>query len=1348
MKKDQKSQLDKPGVPNPKTLLDKIVLFCLQNKLVVGIITLFIITWGIMVAPFDWEIQSLPRYPVTVDAIPDIGENQQIVFTDWPGRSPQDIEDQISYPLTVSMLGIPGVKTVRSYSMFGFSIIYIIFKDKVDFYWSRSRVLEKLNSLSAGTLPAGVQPTLGPDATALGQVFWYTLEGIDKQGNSTGGWGLNELRSIQDWYVRYALLSADGISEVASVGGFVQEYQIDVSPNALRAYGVMLKDVFTAVMKSNVDVGARTIEVNNTEYVIRGLGFVKSLKDLEKAVVKQNKNIPIYIKDIGHVTLGPALRRGALDKEGVEAVGGVAVVRYGGNPLDAIKNLKKKIHEISPGLPTKILVDYTKTTDEEITAFVKRHGFKAYNEDGNFNHDAWLKFFAENPAIRVPEWARISKVEIVPFYDRTKLIYETLGTLNTALLEEILVTVIVILILLMHLRSSMVISMTLPMAVLICFIAMKVFGIQANIVALSGIAIAIGTIVDMGIIICENIINHLAKAKPGDNKLYVIYNASSEVASAVLTAILTTVVSFLPVFTMTGAEGKLFKPLAFTKTFALAASVIVALTIIPALAHILFTFEIKSEKFKRGILITLAVAGIPVGIFTFWWVGVIMAALAAYHLFQWYFPDKIKDLSIKGISVLAVIIVAVFLTKDWLPLGPEAGFLKNFIVVITPISALLLFFGLFRVLYAPILRWCLKYKMLFLALPMAIILFGVSVWLGTEKLFGWLPSNAKSTRAYVALSHKFPGLGREFMPNLDEGSFLFMPTTMPHASIGEAMKILKKQDISIGAIPEVETAVGKIGRAETPLDPAPISMIETLINYKPEYLVDKTGNRLQFKHDEKQKDFFRNAEGKLLPATDGKPYYVLGKYLRDKSGRLIPDDVGAPFRLWRPPLDPALNPGREAWSGIQKPDDIWDEILVAAEMPGVTSAPKLQPIAARLVMLQSGMRAPMGIKVKGPNLEAIEKVGLKIEKYLRQVPGVEAAAVFADRIVGKPYLEIEIDRDAIARYGLNILDVQDVIEVAIGGKKLTTTVEGRERYPVRVRYFRELRDQIETIGKILVAAPNGQQVPLEQLAIIKYTRGPQMIKSEDTFLVGYVLFDKEPGFAEVDVVENAQKYLKEKIKTGELVIPSGVSYVFAGNYENQLRAQKTLSIVLPLALFLIFMILYFQFKSVPITVLVFSTIAVAWSGGFILIWLYGQEWFLNFSILGQNMRNLFQVHEINLSVAIWVGFLALFGIASDDGVLITTYLNQNFDSHDTSSIDKIRETTVAGATRRIRPCLMTSATTILALLPVLTSTGRGADIMIPMAIPSFGGMMVVLVSSFVVPTLYCLLKEIKFIYSK
>ena len=524
------------------SLLDRIIRYCLENKLVIAILMVVIIAWGIMVAPFDWQIAGLHRDPVPVDAIPDIGENQQIVFTEWMGRSPQDVEDQITYPLTVSLLGIPGVKTIRSYSFFGFSSIYVIFKDDVEFYWSRSRVLEKLNSLPSGTVPDGVQPALGPDATALGQVFWYTLEGRDQDGNPTGGWDLHELRSIQDWTVRYALQSADGVSEVASVGGFVQEYQIDVNPDAMRANHVTLTDVFNAVRNSNVDVGAKTIEINKAEYVIRGLGFIKEIADIEKTVVRQSGNVPLRVSNVATVSLGPALRRGALDKGGAEVVGGVVVVRYGENPLATIKNVKKQIEQIAPGLPKKTLPD-----------------------------------------------GRTYQVTIVPFYDRTGLIYETLGTLNTALVDEILVTIIVVIIMVMHLRSSLLISGLLPLTVLMTFIAMKLFGVDANIVALSGIAIAIGTIVDMGIVICENILRHLDQAHPDENKLEVIFRASSEVGSAVLTAIATTVVSFLPVFTMEAAEGKLFKPLAFTKTFALIASVIVALTIIPPLAHILFT---------------------------------------------------------------------------------------------------------------------------------------------------------------------------------------------------------------------------------------------------------------------------------------------------------------------------------------------------------------------------------------------------------------------------------------------------------------------------------------------------------------------------------------------------------------------------------------------------------------------------------------------------------------------------------------------------------------------------------------------------------------------------------------
>jgi len=1214
-------------------MLDKIIRFCLENKLVVTLVLIAIVGWGVLVAPFDWKIEFLPRNPVPVDAIPDIGENQQIVFTEWPGRSPQDVEDQITYPLTVSLLGIPGVKTIRSYSFFGFSSIYIIFDEKIDFYWSRSRILEKLNSLPAGTVPEDVQPALGPDATALGQIFWYTLEGRDKDGNPTGGWDLDELRSIQDWNVRYSLMSAEGISEVASVGGFVKEYQVDVDPDAMRAYGVGLDDIFTAVKNSNIDVGARTIEINKVEYVIRGLGFVKDLSDIENSVVKVVNNVPVYVKNIANVTLGPALRRGALDKGGAEAVGGVVVVRYGFNPLEAINNVKSKIEEISPGLPKKTLPDGT-----------------------------------------------VSQVKIVPFYDRTGLIYETLGTLETALTEEILVTIIVVIVLVMHLRSSGLISALLPLAVLMCFIAMKIFGVDANIVALSGIAIAIGTMVDMGIVISENILRHLNQAGPDENKLEVVYRASSEVGGAVLTAVSTTVVGFLPVFTMTGAEGKLFRPLAYTKTFALIASVIVALTIIPPAAHILFTRKFHLKKISRYILgLILAVCGIALAIMFNWWAGVLVIGIGAYHLLKDRLPEKTNSHSSKWANIIAVIIVGIILTLHWLPLGPANGTILNFIFVAILIGGLLIFFKIFQHFYAGILGWCLKHKLAFLSIPATVIVLGLIIW---------------------------SRLGKEFMPPLDEGSFLYMPTTMPHASIGEALDVLQKQDTAFQSIPEIDSVVGKIGRAQTPLDPAPVSMVETVINYKSEFILDKDGRKVRFEYDKKKKDF-----------------------VRDETGRLIPDKHGRPYRQWR--------------DHIKSPDDIWDEIVKAGQIPGTTNAPKLQPIAARIVMLQSGMRAPMGIKIKGPDLETIEKIGLEFERLLKEVPGVEVSAVIADRIVGKPYMEIEIDRQAIARYGINIRKIQDVIEVAVGGRRITTTVEGRQRYPVRVRYMRELRDTIETLGKILVPASDGAQIPLIQLADIKYVRGPQAIKSEDTFLVGYVLFDKKEGLAEVNVVQQCQQYLKNKIANGGLIIPPGVSYSFAGSYENQVHAQKTLLIVVPLALFIIFMILYFQFKSTVTSLLVFSGIIVAWAGGFLMIWCYAQPWFFNFSVLGVNLRQLFQMHPINLSVAIWVGFLALFGIASDDGVVMCTYLEQTFKGSKPGDIASIRQKVIEAGTRRVRPCLMTTATTILALIPVLTSTGRGSDIMVPMAIPVFGGMTIEVLTMLVVPVLYCGLKETK-----
>lgn len=1266
----QSGQHQEVGGPSDDSFFSRLMGFWTQQKLLVAVVILGTLIGGLAVAPFDWEFSWLPRNPVPVDAIPDIGENQQIVFTTWEGRSPKDVEDQITYPLTVSLLGIPGVKAIRSNSFFGFSTIYVIFHDNIEFYWSRSRILEKLNSLPAGTLPQGVQPSLGPDATALGQVFWYTVEGE--------GFGMDELRTIQDYYVRYALQSSGGVSEVASVGGYVKEYQIDINPDAMRAHGITLPDIFTAVRMANLDVGAGTIEVNRTEYTIRGLGFIRSIRDIEQSVVKVNDNIPLFIKDVATVSLGPEMRRGALDKEGAEVVGGVVVVRFGENPLQVIKNVQNKIAEISPGLPRKTLPD-----------------------------------------------GRVSQVRVVPFYDRTVLIHETLGTLKKALSEEILVTIIVVIVMVNHLASSILISAVLPLAVLFTFIIMKFTGIDANIMALSGIAIAIGVMVDMGIILCENILRHMEENPSRGVTLDMIRSSAAEVGGAVVTSSLTTIISFLPVFALTGPEGKLFKPVAYTKTFAVAASLILALAVIPPLAHIVFRRWNFRANARILIAAVAAAAGLWIGFAVSWWIGCAVILVAAVRVVSYYLPATLQEKTPTVLNLVALGLVVVILTEHWLPLGPGPGFVRNLIFASSIIFGLLGIRKIFTSFYAPFLRWALAHKAAFLTIPISLVVLGATIWLGFDRVFFFVPLTVqkvlpprqpvltaqhthtpevqadaaapapaaddpiRSSRLWSRLSHAFPGLGKEFMPDLDEGSFLFMPTTMPHASIGEALDVIHKQDLAIRSIPEVQSVVGKIGRVESALDPAPISMVETVINYVPEYKTDPaTGNRV------------------LDPST------------------------GRPIRNWRP--------------HIKTPDDIWKEITRAARLPGTTSAPKLQPIAARIVMLQSGMRAAMGVKVRGRTLAEVEQVGLQVERLLKEVPLIEPASVIADRVVGNPYLEIDIDRNAIARYGIRIQDVQDVIEIAIGGKRITTTVEGRERYPVRVRYQRELRDSLDSLGKILVPGAEGVQVPLNLVSTIRYTRGPMTIKSEDTFLVSYVLFDKRPGTAEVDVVRAADDYLRHKIGTGDLVLPPGSSYSFAGSYENQVRSEKTLRIVIPVSLLLIFLVLYFQFHSIPVSLNVFSGIFVAWSGGFLMIWLYSLPWFLDFNVFGVNMRELFQVRPYNLSVAVWVGFLALFGIATNDGVIYSTYLNQVFARHTFHSVAEIREAVVEAGMKRVRPALMTTATTILALIPVLTSQGKGADVAVPMALPSFGGMTIDIITIFVVPTIYCLVKEIEF----
>lgn len=1228
-------------------MLNKIIRYFLENRVITILILVLVVVWGISTSPFNWHGGIIPRNPIPVDAIPDIGDNQQIVATEWMGRSPKDIQDQITYPLTTSLLGIPGVKSIRSSSMFGMSFIYIIFDDNIEFYWSRSRILEKLNSLPPGTLPEGVQPALGPDATALGQIYWYTLEGRDPAtGKPTGGWNAEELRTIQDYYVKYSLSAAEGVSEVASAGGFVKEYQVELNPDAMRAFNVSVMDIMGAIKKSNLDIGAETMEINKVEYLIRGLGYIKDVSDLEKAVVTVRDGVPVRISDVAFVNIGPGTRRGGLDKEGVEAVGGVVIARYGSNPLEVINNVKDKIKEMAPGLPQKTLPDGT-----------------------------------------------VSKITVVPFYDRTGLIKETIGTLETSLSHEILICIIVIIVLVLNLRASVVIASMLPIAVLSTFIIMRYTGIAANIVALSGIAIAIGVMVDVGVVFVESIIRYMEMpenrgVRKGKAMVNLIYKAVSEVSGAIATAMITTIVSFLPVFTMEAQEGKMFSPLAYTKTYALASAFVLGLILLPTLSYILFSVRIDSKRIRKvlnyiliaaGVLLSVLYSNIPA-------LGLTAVGLNNLLAHRWKKPGISNYINIG----IALVVATYFLAEEWLPMGPQKGIIVNLLFVTGCIAIILALLWLLVIYYERILRWCLNNRWKFMLLPIATILCGILIW---------------------------KRIGQEFMPSLNEGSFLLMPTSMPHTGIEQNLNYIEALDKRLAAIPEVETAIGKWGRVNSALDPAPAQMFENTINYRPEYILNEDGKRERFKVNRKGEYLLRNG-GTYNPA-DG--------FRLIPADSLIPDRKGDYFRQWRPE--------------IKNTDDIWQQIVNVTHLPGLTSAPKLQPIEARLVMLSTGMRAPMGLKIYGPDLETIEQSGKAIEQALKDVPSVIPSSVFYDRAVGAPYLEIKLNRDNMARYGVNVEDLQEILSAAVGGMILTKTVEGRERFPVRLRYARELRDNPEALSMLLVPTATGAQIPLKELADIEYARGAQMIQSENTFLVGYVIFDKKQGKAEVDVVKEATKVIEGKIQNGELKLTKGVSYKFAGNYEQQERATARLMIVVPLALLIVLLVLYFQFKTLTASLIHFSGVFVAFAGGFILLWLYGQDWFMNFSLAGVNMRDLFQMHTINLSVAVWVGFIALFGVATDDGVLMGTYIHHVFLEKDPQTRHAIREAVVTAGLKRVRPTAMTTATTLIALLPVLTSTGKGADIMVPMAIPTFGGMLIQSMTMFVVPVFQCWWRE-------
>lgn len=1169
-------------------MINLLIRWCLQNRA--------------MVLLFFAVVAVAGYYCLThavVDAIPDIGEKQVIVLVDWPGRSPQDVEDQVTYPLTVSLTGTPGVKTIRSFSGFGFSMIFAIFKDEVDYYWARSRVMERMNT-AAGRLPPGVIPVLGPDATALGQVFWYTLE--------ADGADLQQLRSLQDWYVRYQLQSVEGVTEVAGVGGYVKQYQIDVDPEKMRAQRVTLPEVYEAVRRSNIDVGAKVVEANRYEFFIRGVGFVKSVDDIEHIVIRQESGTPLFVKNVATVQLGPDFRRGALDNAGKEAVGAVVVMRFGENPREVIRRVQERIKQIEPGLRVTL-------------------------HDGR----------------QVP-------VRIVPFYDRSDIIYETMGTLRSNLLAESATVAVIVLIFLLHVRSSLAILPTLPLALAMSFIAMYLLGVDSNIMSLAGLAIAIGDVSDMGIIMTENIYRRLA-AEPERRYWDVVYDASTEVGGAILTAVTNTILSFVPVFALTGPEGKLFKPLAYTKTFAIASSVVLAITLVPVLSY--YALQPLRTTRRRGILLG-AVGGITAALVT---------RLALYEMLAlsgWQgWPTSL------GIGVIVVVLIYRACQETLVPL--EQNLVSRWI---------------FR-LYKPSLAWVLAHKATFLTIPLALIALGMTVWLGFGRLaypleatLGLVGIEPARYRAWQRMEELFPGIGREFMPPLDEGSLLFMPSLLPSTSLTQAQEVLARQGAAIRTVPEVESVVGKLGRTDSALDPAPITMIETVIILKPE------------------------------------------KAWREVSVPRWYQDVS--LLGWAEPIFARIWPSRRS---ITK-QEILDELQQRTSIPGVLPT-WLQPIQTRIVMLQTGFRAMMGAKIYGADLKQIERIALQMEQLLRKVPG--ATDVVADRLVGKPYLEYEINREAAARYGVQIRDVQDVIEVAIGGENLTTTVEGRERYPIRVRYARERRERFEDLERILVPTATGAHVPISQVARIRYVIGPQEIKSENGLLVGYVTLNTRDR-DEISVVEDAERLLREeKRKSDELiaagrgaeatlVVPPGYYWQWSGQFENQQRAMARLSILVPLVLVTMFFSLYFGFGKWWLALVVFFGILVSASGGFAMLLFYGA----------------------NLSVAVWVGFIALFGVADDDSVVMLTYLEQVFAMRTPSSIAEIREMVLEAGLKRIRPCLMTTATTVIGLAPIFMDAGRGSDVMQPMAIPSIGGMAVQLITLFVAPCIYCLVKEVQF----
>ena len=1030
-------------------MIQKIIEFSVRKR--VFIVLLFAFLGGL-------AVHSL--LTAHIDAIPDIGENQQIVFSEWPGRSPKDIEEQVTYPLSIHLQGVPGVKNIRGMSAFGFSTIYVIFDEDIDFYWSRSRVLEKLSTAGA-VLPEGVSPRMGPDATGLGQVYWYTLENEPDNPNPKS---LAELRSIQDFYVKYLLQGARGVSEVASIGGFVKEYQIDVDPKKLFAFDVHLSALIQAIKNSNVDVGAEVIEEGEREFIVRGKGFFKSLDDIENVVVAVKDKTPVRVKDVADVGLGPAFRRGALDKNGQAAVGGVVTMRFGENPKSVIENVKERIKLVEKGLP--------------------------------------------------------QGVRLVPFYDRTELIERTINTVYSALGQEIVITVFVIVFFLMHFGSSLLVSLTLPLGVGISFILMKAFGIESNVMSLAGLVIAIGTMVDMGIIMTENIYSALAQNPEADKnkRIELALGAAKEVGPAILTAVLTTIVTFLPVFALTGAEGKLFGPLAWAKTLAMLGAVIVAVVLIPAI----------SVYFLKG---------------------------------------KLRPI--------------------------EKNKVGSFLV------------GAYR----PTLSWLLDHKKVFFSTALIMLAAG---------------------------AFSYTRLGKEFMPSLNEGDIMYMPTTTPDVSMSEARELLAYTDKVLNEHPLVEYAVGKLGRAESALDPAPVAMFETIV-------------------------------------------------------RLVPE---------------------ERWPEGMSIYDVMQELDSALQVPGLVNSWDF-PIQIRIGMISTGIKTQVGVKIFGPELETLEGIAAHVGKILEDVKG--AYGIYAEQITGKPYIEFDIDRVAASRYGINTGTVNQILQTAVGGMPIGQFYEGRERYPVRVRYKKELRDRIDELKRVLVPSPLGYHIPLEQLADVKVVTGPAAIQSEDGMLRSLVMLNVKDRDL-IGFVEEAKRAVASQVE-----LPPGYSIEWAGQFENQTRANRRLAILIPLSLAINLLIIYLGLGNLRNSAIVFAGIPLAMSGGLVFLWLGG----------------------FNASVAVWVGFIALFGIAVDDGVVMATYLQEELKRQKPTDWPSLKEVVLDAGARRIRPLIMTTSTTIIALLPVMWATSAGSEVIKPMAIPVIGGMIFEFITLFMTPLLFAFFEKRK-----